>query len=220
MTTSNRTGGGVVEAVSVGGVRSIRWHGRTVTTGIWKEPVTGRVAVRGVNAAGDDQADRRVHGGPDKALYAYARSDYDWWAATLGRPMAGGTFGDNLTILGIDLSAAVVGERWAVGSALLEVSEPRVPCYKLGIRMEDPAFPRRFSAALRPGTYLRIVRPGDIGAGDEVRLVATPDHGISVGLVNRAYHLDHSLAVALLPAPQLSDGWRHWAQAAVAHQEG
>src|SRR5881397_225869 len=107
-----------------------RGEGRT-RTAIWKEPVDGRVAVRGVNLDGDDQADRTVHGGPDKAVYAYAEEDTGLWAAELGRDLGPATFGENLTTRGIDVSGAVVGERWRVGSTLLEVSQPRLPCAKL-----------------------------------------------------------------------------------------
>ena len=128
--SSDRPGAAVaprVASVNVGAVRTVAWRGGEVTTGIWKEPVVGPVAVRGVNLAGDDQADRSVHGGPDKAAYAYAQEDTAWWAGQLGRALGPGAFGENLTTSGLDLTNAVVGERWAVGSAVLEVSQPRVP---------------------------------------------------------------------------------------------
>src|SRR4051794_16466748 len=112
---------GAVESVNVGAVQSVEVDGRSVLTAIWKSPVDGRVALRGVNLAGDDQGDRTVHGGPDKAVYAYAREDYDWWASELGRSLEPGTFGENLTVAGLDLNASVIGERWEVGTALLEV---------------------------------------------------------------------------------------------------
>jgi MOSC domain-containing protein YiiM len=137
----------VVESVNVGTPRAVGWRGRTVTTAIWKAPVVGRVAVRGVNVDGDEQGDRKVHGGVDKALYAYAAEDYDWWAEQLGRGLGPGTFGDNLTTRGLEVSAAVVGERWRAGATLLEVAQPRIPCFKLGIRMGSQRFPRRFAAA-------------------------------------------------------------------------
>ena len=154
-----------VISVNVGALRPARWRGRTIMTGIWKAPVEGRVMARGTQLEGDRQGDLRVHGGYDKAVYAYAREDYDWWEAELERDINPATFGENLTTRGIDLSQARVGERWAVGDAILEVSEPRLPCFKLGIRMEDRRFPKRFAAALRPGAYLRIVRQGELGAG-------------------------------------------------------
>ncbi len=176
---------GEVRSVNVGAIRRVEHRGREVTTGIWKEPVAGPVAVRGVNLEGDDQADRRFHGGPDKAVYAYAVEDYAWWEAELGRALAPGTLGENLTVEGIDLAAAVVDERWLVGTAVLEVCQPRTPCWKLGLRMGDDGFPARFSAAGRPGAYLRISREGEVGAGDEVIRFHIPDRGLTIGEVAR-----------------------------------
>ena len=169
------------------------------------------IRLRGVNLDGDDQADREVHGGPDKAVYAYAAEDLAWWGARLGRPVEPGTFGENLTTQDIDLADALVGERWSVGSAVLEVTQPRVPCYKLGIRMDDPRFPAAFAAAGRPGAYLRIVSAGSLQAGDPIRVLSRPDHGVTIGLVSRAYHSDHRLAARLLDAPELPEPWAHWA---------
>jgi MOSC domain-containing protein YiiM len=202
-----------VASVNAGRARTIWWRDRTVTTAIWKAPVSGRVAVRGVNLAGDEQADRRVHGGPRQSLYAYGLDDYRWWQATLGRPVGPGTFGDNLTIAGLDPSAALIGERWSVGSAVVQVTAPRIPCFKLGIRMDDEAFPRRFAAALRPGTYLAIVQEGEVAAGDPVEVVHRPDHRVEVRTVARAYHDDRSLVPQLLEVPELPPSWREWAEA-------
>ena len=123
-------------SINVGRVRTVTLGERPVRTAIWKEAIDGPVRLRGVNLDGDDQADRAVHGGPDKAVYAYAAEDLAWWTGRLGREVGPGTFGENLTTRGVDLAGALVGERWSVGSAVLEVSQPRVPCYKLGIRME------------------------------------------------------------------------------------
>jgi MOSC domain-containing protein YiiM len=122
-----------VVSVNVGRPRTVDWHGRRVTSGIWKEPVDGPVTIEGVNLAGDDQADRRVHGGPDKAVYAYAMEDYAWWATSIG-PSKPATFGENLTTAGIDLGASHIGDRWRVGTAILEVTQPRQPCFKLGVK--------------------------------------------------------------------------------------
>ena len=137
-----------VLAVSVGAPREFDYRGRKARSAIWKTPVSGRVAARGVNLAGDDQADRQAHGGPDKALYAYAVEDARWWESQEGRPFAYAEFGENLTTEGIDVNDALVGERWAIGSAVFEISEPRVPCWRLGVRMNDPGFIRRFTEAL------------------------------------------------------------------------
>jgi MOSC domain-containing protein YiiM len=169
-----------VISLNVGQVRLVDWRGDQVSTGMYKSPVSGRVALRGVNFDGDDQADRSVHGGRDKAVYAYAREDYDFWRDVEGIDVTPGLFGENLTVEGLDLSAAVVGEQWSVGSALLEVTQPRFPCYKLAIRLDDARFIKRFLAAERAGAYLRIVREGDVGSGDEVRVVSTPTHGVSL----------------------------------------
>ena len=129
-----------------------------------------RIAARGVNVEGDEQADREAHGGPDKALYAYAVEDLRWWEEELARSLPFGQFGENVTTEGIAVNDALVGERWEIGSTVLEVSEPRVPCWRLGVRMDDSLFARRFTEALRPGTYLRIIVEGDLGAGDEIRV--------------------------------------------------
>ena len=205
------TGPAKVVSVNVGAPRTVEHNGRVVTTAIWKHPVSGRVPVRGLNLAGDDQADRSVHGGVDKAVYAYAREDYEWWGGELGaEALEAGTFGENLTVSGLDLNAAMVGERWRVGSALLEVSEPRFPCFKLGIRMGDPRFLKRFAAARRPGTYLRIVEEGELGAGDQIEVVERPGHRVTIGLFVEAYLGDRSRLVDLLAADALSATWRAW----------
>ncbi|MDQ1477818.1 MAG: hypothetical protein QOE62_3047 [Actinomycetota bacterium] len=175
MTTAPR-----IISVNVGTLRTVSWGGRRVTSAIWKTPVAGRTRVEGVNLAGDDQADRRVHGGPDKAVYAYASEDYMWWSSELGAEVGPGAFGDNLTTVGIDLRAEVVGRRWHVGSAVFEVAQPREPCYKLGMRMGDAAFVDRFDESGRFGAYLRIIDAGDIGAGDEIVTGVPPAHGLTV----------------------------------------
>jgi MOSC domain-containing protein YiiM len=141
--------------------------------------------VRGVNLAGDDQSDRRVHGGDRKAVYAYAREDLDWWGERLGRPLGSGTFGENLTTDGLDVTGARVGERWRVGTALLEVTQPRLPCYKLELRMDRTGFIGEFIDGGRPGAYLRIVEEGEVGAGDAVRIVSRPDGAPSMAEVMR-----------------------------------
>jgi MOSC domain-containing protein YiiM len=212
--TDKRYGGGLakVASVNVGNVRTVTLDGHPVRTAIWKSPIEGSVRLRGVNLDGDDQADRSVHGGPDKAVYAYAAEDLHWWSSARGHNVGPGTLGENLTTLGIDLAAAVIGERWTVGSTVLEVSQPRIPCYKLGIRMGDRRFPARFAASGRPGTYLRIIAPGEVEAGDAIRVVSRPSHGLAVGHVERAYHADRSLVPRLLTAPELPEAWADWAR--------
>ncbi len=204
-------GKGRVLSVNVGTPRLIEWLGRVEATSIWKSPVDGRVTVRGVNSEGDDQADRRVHGGPDKAIYSYAREDEDWWAEQIGRPLEAGTFGENLTLQGMDVTGAVVGERWEIGGTVLEVAQPRMPCWKLGARMGDPGFPDVFSDAGRPGAYLRIILEGDVGAGDAVRVIHRPSHGVTVGEVARIYHSARDEAHRLLDVPELAVVLKRWA---------
>jgi MOSC domain-containing protein YiiM len=205
-------------SVNVGRPRPVDTGRRTVTTAIWKTPVEGRVAVRGVNLDGDDQADRSVHGGPDKAVYAYAIEETRAWEADLGRELGSAAFGENLTTEALDVSGALVGERWRVGTTLLEVVQPRLPCFKLGLRMGDPSFVRRFGQASRPGAYLRIVEEGELGAGDavEVDLAALPDHGVTVRLISDAILLDHSLIPQVLEAPQLLPSLREWMTGRIA----
>ena len=203
---------GSVLSVNVGHTREFEYEGRTARSAIWKSPVSGRVAVRGVNLAGDEQADRIAHGGPDKAVYAYGVEDQRWWAGELGRALEHGEFGENLTTEGVDVTHALVGERWAVGTAVLEVSEPRIPCWRLGVRMGDVHFPRVFTKAGRPGAYLRIVAEGDLGAGDAIDVVSRPDHGLSIGDVFRVYVRDRHEAWRILTVPQMSDAWKRWAE--------
>jgi MOSC domain-containing protein YiiM len=203
---------GKILSVNVGLPREFDYNGRLARSAIWKAPVRGRVAARGVNLAGDEQADREAHGGPDKALYAYAVEDVRWWERELGRSLPHGQFGENLTTEGIAVNDALVGERWKVGTAVLEVSEPRVPCWRLGARMEDPKFPRRFTEALRPGSYLRIVVEGDVGPEDEVHVIERPDHDLTVRDVFRIYAFDHREVERLVAVPQLSERWRGWAR--------
>lgn len=195
-------------SVNVGGVREVEWHGERVRTGIWKESVGNRpVRVEGVNLAGDDQADRRVHGGADKAVYAYAIEDYAHWRAAEGLATHPGLFGENLTVRGLDLRAAVIGERWRVGSVLLEVAQPRLPCFKLGIRLGDARFPKRFLAVERLGAYLRIIEPGELRAGDVIVVTHRPTHGVTLAAMVAALR-DPSLVPALLPVAELPASWR------------
>jgi MOSC domain-containing protein YiiM len=163
-----------------------------------------------VNLRGDDQADRSVHGGPDKAVYAYAAEEIELWEAELGKALGHAPFGQNLTVRGLPVSGAVIGERWAVGSAVLEVAQPRLPCFKLGLRMGDPLFPKRFAAAGRPGAYLRVVEEGDVGAGDGIDVLSRPAHGVTSALVSRALVGEPELLPAALEASELPAGLREW----------
>jgi MOSC domain-containing protein YiiM len=200
-----------VLSVNVGRPQPVGLHrGRTVESAIGKAPVAGRVRVEGVNVAGDDQADRRVHGGPDKAVYAYAREDTAWWERELGRELGPGAFGENLTVEGVDVSGALIGDRWRLGTVELEVCQPRFPCFKLGLRFGDPQMLKRFTRAGRPGAYLRIVREGEIGAGDAIDVTGRPDHGVTIALVARAVMMEPALLEFAAAAPALPAGLANW----------
>ena len=196
--------------VNVGRPRPVTAGRRIVSTAIWKTPVVGRVRVSGVNLHGDAQADRTVHGGPDKAVYAYAIEEVHTWETELDRDLGAAPFGENLTTLGLDVSGAIVGERWCVGTTLLEVVQPRLPCFKLGLRMSDPGFVKRFAQASRPGAYLRIIEEGELGAGDLVTVTHVPDHGVTMRLVSDAILLDPDLIPRALMATQLPIPLREW----------
>lgn len=202
---------GLLVSVNVGTPRTVDTGERTITTAIWKDPVDGRVPVVGVNVRGDDQADRRVHGGRDKAIYAYAMEDTEWWALQTGKVLGPGVFGENLTTRGIDVSGALIGERWEVGSVLLEVCQPRLPCFKLGLRHDDPEFPKRFGLAGRLGAYLRVLREGDVAAGDAIEVVHRPGHDVTIAEAGRIYLHDHAAAGTLLAADALPQRLLAWA---------
>lgn len=202
-------------SVNVGSVRTVRRNGKDVTTGIFKEPVEGRLAVRGVNLDGDDQADRNVHGGPDQVIYAYASEDYQWWQRELDRELLPGTFGENLTTRGIDLTTALVGERWRVGTSLLRITGPRIPCDKLAMRMGDPKFVKRFGQALRPGAYFALVEEGDLARGDAIDVVDRPAHDVTIGKMMQIYLFERFRRSELL-VPDLPEDWRQWIQKGTA----
>jgi MOSC domain-containing protein YiiM len=164
-----------------------------------------------VNFAGDDQADRGAHGGPDKVVYAYAVEDARWWQQQIGRSLEYGEFGENLTTEGVQVNDALVGERWQIGTTVIEVSEPRIPCWRIGVRMNDKTFPRKFTEALRPGAYLRLIVEGSVGAGDEIRVVERPAHALTIRDVFRIYTRDRNEVQRLLTVPQMSESWKRWA---------
>jgi MOSC domain-containing protein YiiM len=204
---------GTIVSVNVGAPRVVTWAGRSVTSAIWKSPVHRRVSVAGVNLAGDDQADRRVHGGPDKAVFAYAEEDYAWWRAELARDLEPGTFGENITTLGVDLSQSVLGQRWQIGSTVLEVAQPRMPCFKLGMRMGDAHFVDRFGESGRPGAYLRIIEPGEVGAGDRIAVNEPPTHGLTVKDIVDVYESPSpDLLRRVASIDDVPEGWREWAR--------
>src|SRR5512142_973889 len=152
-------------SVNCGLPRQVLWHGTPVTTAIYKEPVQGRVALRALNLDGDRQADLRVHGGQDKAVYCYPLEHYPFWRSELpGRELPMGSFGENFTVEGLLEDAVRIGDRFAIGSAEVVVTQPRLPCYKLGIRFSSDEMVKRFLASRRTGFYLAVAREGDVGA--------------------------------------------------------
>jgi len=157
----------------------------------------------GSGVLGDDVVSRRHHGGSRQAVYAVAREELDWWAAELGRELRDGMFGENVTTVGLDVDAAVMGQRWRVGSALLEVAGPRIPCATFAAWMGEPAWVRRFTERGRTGAYLAVVEPGVLRTGDEVVVEAEPEHGLTVPEVFRAFMGDAGLARRVLDAEVL-----------------
>jgi MOSC domain-containing protein YiiM len=207
-------------SVNVAKMRLIVLNGETTKTGIYKYPVEGRVLLADNQVGPDRQADYEVHGGYDKAAYAYADEDYRWWAGELGRELEPGLFGENLTTGGIDVSGALIGERWRIGDALVEVAEPRQPCSKFSHRMGDPRWVKRFAKALRPGAYLRIIESGEIGAGDPIEVVSRPAHAATIELMSRVALGEREPIPQLLAAKALSAQWRRWAENRLADAHG
>ena len=178
-------------SVQVGRPRTIRHRGRDVRTGIFKEPVLFPVAVRRLGLAGDAQADLRVHGGPDKAVYAYDEGGYYHFRDALARELPFGQFGENLTVEGMPETQVRLDDVYRAGTALLQVTQPRSPCFKLGIRMEMPGFLKMFLESGRTGFYLRVLEEGELGAGDAIELVSRDSSAPTVlEAVRSAYGLD------------------------------
>jgi MOSC domain-containing protein YiiM len=198
-----------VISVNAGRVKPVG-YGSIGRSGIDKRPMPGRAAVTATGLATDEHGDTRHHGGIDKALYAVAREELDWWSSQLGRPLHDGQFGENVTTLGVAVDDAVIGEQWRVGSALLEVSCPRLPCSTFQGFLGEQHWVKRFTDHGRPGAYLRVLEAGEIGAGDAVERVFRPEHGVTIAETFRALNGDRTLASRLLLAPELP---------AAAHQE-
>ena len=168
-------------SVQVGRPRTVRWRGKAVSTGIYKEPVAGRIMLRRNNLDGDRQADLTVHGGLDKAVYVYPSEHYPIWQAELpGMRLPYGIFGENFTTEGLDESSVHIGDQFRIGGALVEVTQPRMPCYKLGIRFGRPDMPKRFHASGRCGFYLAVLQEGEVGAGDVWERPARNEQEVSV----------------------------------------
>jgi MOSC domain-containing protein YiiM len=206
-----------IVSLNIGLPRDVTWHSRVITTGIFKSPVTGRLALRTLDLDGDAQADLTVHGGEYKAVYCYPVEHYDYWKKELpGRELPMGMFGENFTTDGMSEGSIYLGERFSVGSAEVVVTQPRLPCYKLGVRFQSDDMVRRFLASGRTGFYLAVTREGEVGAGDEIKVVSRDGNAVPVSEITRLYiakrfddndvkSLRHALRVAALP-----DSWKEY----------
>lgn len=213
-----------VISVNVGRAMPNTWDKNLELTGIDKRPVDGPVAVAApgselgaVGLAGDRVYDVKNHGGPDQAVYAYAREDYDYWQTELNRDLRNGMFGENLTTTGVDVTNAVIGERWRIGADLvLEVSCPRVPCGTFRGWMNEKGWLKTFTAAQRAGAYLRVVEPGRVEAGDPLVIESRPGHEVTIALTFRAIMNERDLLPSLLAAQALPEELRDTARAYLA----
>ena len=201
-----------VISVNLGLPRPVTWHGKTVETGIWKSPVAGRVAVVGHNLVGDRQADLSVHGGADKSVYAYPSEHYPWWRGELpGVELPWGAFGENLTVEGLREDRVRIGDRFLIGSAELMVTQPRMPCFKLGIKFDRPQMVKEFLKSERSGFYFTVVREGEVGAGDAIELTRQDERGMTVTDIVRLYVADDPDPAQLRRASEvaaLPESWR------------
>jgi len=202
-------------SVNAGRARPVPW-GSLRRSAIDKQPVEGSTRVATLGLEPDEQADRAHHGGADQAVYAYAREDQDLWASRIGRDVRPGSFGENLTTEGVDVTGAVIGSRWRVGSVLLEVSVPRIPCAVFAGFTGEEHWVKRFTQEGRPGAYLRVLEEGALAPGDAVAVVHTPGHGVTLGETFRALTGERSLMPRLLEAPELPDEAHQRARRALA----
>ena len=213
-------------SVNTGTPQVVPWHERTVNTAIYKRPVEGRVMVRKLNVDGDRQADLKVHGGEYKAVYGYPVEHYEYWKSELSRrELPFGMFGENFTTDGMLEDTTYLGDRFAVGAVEVIVTQPRRPCYKLGVKFESDDMVKRFLKSGRTGFYLAVTREGEVGAGDEIRLVARDENAVSVADINRLYVAkkyageDVTLAQRALRVATLPEAWKEYFRERVAEVE-
>lgn len=201
-------------SVNVGLPREVEWHGRVVRTSIWKSPLEGRVRVRSLNLEGDRQSDLSVHGGEEKAVYAYPSEHYEYWRRELpGTALAWGAFGENFTTEGLLEPDVRIGDRIRAGSAEFLVTQPRMPCFKLGIRFGRDDMVKRFLHSRRTGFYLAVLREGEVAAGDPIELAGRDDHGVTVADIAALYAQDmdnEDLLRRALEVPALPESWRDY----------
>ena len=211
-------------SLNVGCPREVEWEGRTVRTAIWKEPVEGPRMVRRINIDGDDQADRVAHGGEHRAVFVYQIESYRYWERELGRDdFTYGQFGENFTVEGLADEDVCVGDRYRIGGALFEVTQPRVTCYRVAIRMDEPAMPALLVAHHRPGFYLRVLEEGPVQAGDAIVKVADGPERLTIAQVDALLYLpqrSRQLLRRALRVPALSEGWQESFRDLLAKAEG
>jgi MOSC domain-containing protein YiiM len=181
--------------------------GRPSRSAIDKRPTVGPAAVGLLGLDGDECADKVDHGGFDQALYVYAREDLDWWTEQLGRELRDGMFGENLTTAGIDVTAALIGETWRIGSALVQVTGPRIPCVTFKSWLDEPHWVKRFADAGRPGAYLRVLSEGGVQAGDDLTVLSRPGLAVTVAESMRAFYGDREIMTRLLQVAGRSSKW-------------
>jgi MOSC domain-containing protein YiiM len=204
-------------SLNVGLPREVTWHGRIVSTSIYKEPVSGPVALRALNLDGDRQADLSVHGGEHKAVYCYPVEHYAYWKKELpDRDLPPGSFGENFTTEGLLEDSVHLGDRFSVGSAEVVVTQPRLPCYKLGIRFESDAMVKRFLSSARTGFYLSVAREGQVAAGDEIHLLSRDPNAVPVSEITRLYTAknfsdeDAHALQRILQVPAVPESWKQY----------
>lgn len=177
-----------IVSVNASSPKTISFKNEAVTTGIFKTPLEGTIEISRYGIASDTIVDKAVHGGLDQAIYLYHKEDYDWWSEQLGRPIAYGSFGENLTLAGLEDINWVIGDRLVINEVELEVTAPRTPCFKLAVRMDDSSFVKQFAQACRPGAYARVINGGALAAGDTVRIEKTQQDYATVKEVFTAWH--------------------------------
>src|SRR5215470_16905222 len=209
-------------SVNVGLPRDIAWRARTVHTGIWKDPVQGRRMVRRLNIDGDGQGDLAGHGGEQRAVFVYQVESYRFWEGRLGRSdFSYGQFGENFTVEGMADDEVCIGDRYRIGRAVFEVTQPRVTCYRVGIRMNEPRMAALLTSSGKPGFYFRVLEEGEVGAGEEIVKVAAGPEGVTVAEVNALLYLPGHSREQLeraLRIPALSPGWRASLQALLQNE--
>jgi len=195
------------------------WTGSEGRTGIDKRSVDGPIEFKNNGVVGDRIIDTNVHGGYDQAVYAYAIEDAKWWEKEINEEIPAGRFGENLTTEGIDVNAALVGEQWKIGSVILEVSQPRIPCRVFAGFWKRATLIKDFTQAGRPGAYLRIIQEGTAKAGDAIEVICKPDHAISISDLFSAKSGERSKINEIKVVPQLSTEFKEWAEKIAATQD-